>query len=68
VTGLGGNAAWGLGLQPWSMFAAYVAGGCHGGGVMLARHMNMAEVCFADGHVKAMDPLTTERAPFRWAP
>ncbi|HHX41222.1 MAG TPA: DUF1559 domain-containing protein [Armatimonadetes bacterium] len=68
VTGLGGNDAWGLGLSRWSAFESRLDKGCYGGGCMLARHMEMAMVCFADGHVKAMHPLTTERAPFQWAP
>jgi len=66
VARMGGNAAYGLGMQPESMWPIYLAGGCHGGGVMLAKHTEMANIAFADGHAKAMKPQATETPINMW--
>lgn len=64
--GTGGSAANGLGMVPWSNFATYYAGGCHGGGVMFARHNDMCNINFADGHAKCMKPIATEQPVNMW--
>ncbi|MEN6304438.1 MAG: DUF1559 domain-containing protein [Armatimonadia bacterium] len=66
VTGLGGSFVYGVGMVEASRFAWSLAGGCHGGGVMLARHNEMANVAFADGHAKAMKPAATEKPVTMW--
>lgn len=64
--GSGGTAANGLGLVPWSVFATYYAGGCHGGGVMYGRHNEMCNIAFGDGHAKCMKPISTETPVNMW--
>ncbi|MEN6645198.1 MAG: prepilin-type N-terminal cleavage/methylation domain-containing protein [Armatimonadia bacterium] len=66
VTGLGGTFRYGIGMTPWSTFAAHVAGGCTGGGCMLPRHNDMTNIAFADGHAKAMKPEATEKPVNMW--
>ena len=67
MTGRGGNRAYGRKLIKWSRFAAVVAGGCHGGGLVAPRHLKKTNFCFVDGHVKTMTPQNTESPENFWA-
>lgn len=66
VTGIGGTFVYGIGMSPWSVFPSRLGSGCYGGGCMLGRHNDMANVAFADGHCKAMKPEATERPTNMW--
>jgi prepilin-type N-terminal cleavage/methylation domain-containing protein/prepilin-type processing-associated H-X9-DG protein len=66
VTGLAGSFRYGLGLSPWSVFPSRLGAGCFGGGCLLGRHNDMANIAFADGHAKCMKPLSTETPVNMW--
>ena len=65
-TGRGGNSALGLVLHKWADRDIYIAGGCHGGGVITPRHNGQTNILFCDGHVDHMHPQKCESPTNLW--
>ncbi|NLF19637.1 MAG: DUF1559 domain-containing protein [Lentisphaerae bacterium] len=65
-TGTGGNLRYGLMAHVWSARDTYIAGGCHGGGVITPRHSGQTNILFCDGHVDHMHPQKCETPTSMW--